>query len=85
MSADVHSPRHVTLGLDGEEWEVHGADADDCLDRLVRSVREEVAAPRRRRVTVTTGPTDGPRRILIDPVGGASFHYDDEAAPVIDR
>jgi hypothetical protein len=80
IRAAVHPPELVVVVIDGVEHRIHGEDLDDCLTRLVSLVREKLALPRRRRVTVTTGLTDGPTRILVDPVATAHFFYDQTTA-----
>ena len=81
---DVHvsgdSPRTVTVALEDGEHRIRSMGRRDCLDRIVRLVREQVALPRLRRVMVTTSLRGGPARILIDPVGTAEFFYDDARA-----
>ncbi len=82
---DVHvsgdSPRHVAVALEDGEHRIRSTGRRDCLDRIVRLVRERVALPRLRRVMVTTSLPGGPSRILIDPVGVAKFFYDDDPRP----
>jgi hypothetical protein len=82
---DVHvtgdSPRTVTVALEDGEHLIRSTGRRDCLDRIVRLVREQVALPRLRRVMVTTSLTGGPSRILIDPVDVAEFFHDDDPHP----
>jgi hypothetical protein len=77
--ATVHSPQLVEVVIAGVEHRIEGADLDDCLSRVVSVVWAELARPQRRRVTVRTGLTDGPTRVLVDPIGSAEFHYDGAA------
>ncbi|MGY1846337.1 MULTISPECIES: hypothetical protein [unclassified Blastococcus] len=79
VTATARSGREIVVGLPDHEHDVHGDDSADCLDRMVVLVRDELAGPRRRRVTVTFTATvpDGPRTVHVDPVGSASFCYDD--------
>jgi len=78
VQATVHSPRRVELVIDGVEHRVEGADLDDCLGRVASLVRDSLSRPQRRRVAVSTGLTDGPTRILVDPLGGTTFVYADD-------
>ncbi|SDM65995.1 hypothetical protein SAMN05660642_03044 [Geodermatophilus siccatus] len=78
VQATVRSPQRIDVVLAGVQHRVEGEDLADSLGRVVSLVRARVARPERRRVAVSTGLTDGPRRILVDPVGSAEFLYADE-------
>jgi hypothetical protein len=71
------SPRTVLVALEDGEHLIRSTGRRDCLDRIVRLVREQVALPPLRRVMVTTSLAGGPSRILIDPVDIAECFYDD--------
>lgn len=78
VQATVRSPQHIHVVLAGVGHRVEGEDLADSLGRVVSLVRARLARPERRRVAVSTGLTDGPRRILVDPVGSAEFLYGDD-------
>jgi hypothetical protein len=77
VRAMFRSPRQVDVVLAGVEHRVEGEDLEDCLDQVVSLVRTNLARPERRRVAVSTGLTDGPTYVLVDPVNSASFLYDE--------
>lgn len=77
VQATVRPPGGAELVVAGVEHRVAGADLNDCLEQVASLVREKLARPHRRRVVVSTGLTEGPTHILVDPVGAAEFVYDD--------
>jgi hypothetical protein len=80
VQATVRSPRRIEVDVGGVQHRVDGADLEDSLDGLIALVRQHLARPERRNVLVTiTGSASGPTGVLVDPVGSATFSYDDEA------
>jgi hypothetical protein len=77
VRATVRPPGAAELVIAGVEHRVDGKDLYDCLERVASLVREKLARPQRRRAAVGTGLTEGPTRILVDPVGAVEFVYDD--------
>jgi hypothetical protein len=77
LHATVRSPRRIEVEIDGVLHRADGADLKDSLDGLIALVRQHLAGPRRRNVVVTIGGSDGPTRMLVDPVGSATFSYDE--------
>jgi hypothetical protein len=84
VGASIHSPGRATVVIDGVEHPVRGQKLQDTLDRLVEVVRDQLARPHRRRVSVDveTGVNQAPTRISVDPVYSARFYYaeDEEQA-----
>jgi hypothetical protein len=80
LPATVRYPRLIEVDIDGVLHRFDGADLADCLHGLIALVRQHLARPARRNVVVTiTGSAAGPTGVLVDPVGSATFSYDDEA------
>jgi hypothetical protein len=80
IEASIHTPRRAAVVIEGDEHRVEGQNLDDTISRIVEVVREQVARPRRRRVSVNvdTSLAKAPTRILVDPVSSARFSYNDE-------
>jgi hypothetical protein len=82
VAATIKSPRRGAVMIEGEEHRVEGQRLGDTVKRIVDVVREQVALPHRRRVSVDvdTGVAKAPTRILIDPVSSARYSYQDDEA-----
>lgn len=70
VQATIHSPQLAQLVIAGVQHRVRGENLEDCLGRVVSLVRGELAAPQRRRASVTTGLPGGPKRIIPRSQGG---------------
>ncbi len=82
LTATIESPRRAAVVIEGDEHRVEGQKLGDTVDRIVEVVREQVALPHRRRVSVDvdTRIAKAPTRILIDPVSSARYSYRDDEA-----
>jgi DNA gyrase/topoisomerase IV subunit A len=80
VEATIESPRRGSVMIEGEEHRVQGQRLGETVKRIVDVVREQVALPHRRRVSVDvdTGVAKAPARILIDPVSSARYLYQDD-------
>ncbi|HEY0377902.1 MAG TPA: hypothetical protein VGC87_13350 [Pyrinomonadaceae bacterium] len=80
IGATIYSPRRAAVVIEGDEHHVKGQKLDDTVSRIVEVVREHVARPRRRRVSVNvdTSLAKAPTHILVDPVSSARFSYNGE-------
>ena len=81
-STSSESPRRAAVVIEGDEHRVEGQKMGDTVERIVDVVREHVALPHRRRVSVDvdTGVAKAPTHILIDPVSSARYFYQDDEA-----
>jgi hypothetical protein len=77
VEGTIHSPRRASVVIEGDEHPVVGRGLNDTVDRLVDFVRNQLAFPRRRRVSVTVNSslTKAPTRILVDPVHSSHYFY----------
>ncbi len=82
VAATIESPRRAAVMIEGDAHRVEGQKLGDTVERIVDVVREQVALPHRRRVSVDvdTGVAKAPTRILIDPVSSARYFYQDDEA-----
>ena len=82
VAATIKSPRRAAVMIEGDEHRVEGRRLGDTVERIVDVVREQVALPHLRRVSVDvdTGVAKAPTRILIDPVSSARYSYQDDEA-----
>src|SRR3712207_4263343 len=80
VAATIESPRRAAVMIEGDEHRVEGRRLGDTVERIVDVVREQVALPHLRRVSVDvdTGVAKAPTRILIDPVSSARYFYQDD-------